>query len=140
MDAYFSDDRIRRGLIGARQRGVDVRVILPSRGDNGPMDRSNVLALNNLLAHGVRVFVFPGMSHVKAALYDGWVCFGSANLDRLSLRVNRELDIGTSDPDVVAAFDTRLFQPDFERSLEVTAPLPTRWNDPIYELLADVML
>ncbi len=140
QNAYFSDDRIRRGLISARQRGVDVRVILPSRGDNGPMDRSNVLALNDLLAHGVRVFVFPGMSHVKAALYDGWLCFGSANLDRLSLRVNRELDIATSDPHIVAAFETRLFQPDFERSLEVTAPLPTRWNDPIYEMLADVML
>lgn len=140
QNAYFSDDRIRRGLIAARQRGVDVRVILPSRGDNGPMDRSNVLALNDLLRHGVRVFVFPRMSHVKAALFDGWVCFGSANLDRLSLRVNRELDIATSDPAIVSAFETRLFAADFERSREVTAPLPTRWNDPLYEALADVML
>jgi cardiolipin synthase A/B len=140
QNAYFSDDRIRRGLIAARQRGVDVRVILPSRGDSGPMDRSNILALNDLVRRGVRVFVFPGMSHVKAAMFDGWVCFGSANFDRLSLRVNRELDIATSDPGIVAAFETRLFQPDFERSLEVTAPLPTRWSDRIYEMLADVML
>jgi len=30
------------------------------------------------------VWLYPGMSHVKAAVFDGWACLGSANWDKLS--------------------------------------------------------
>jgi phosphatidylserine/phosphatidylglycerophosphate/cardiolipin synthase-like enzyme len=73
-----------------------------------------------LRRHGIRVYLLPGMSHIKAALYDGWACVGSANFDRLSLRVNHEFSIGFSDPDMVSELEERLFKTDFLRSREVT--------------------
>ena len=73
--------------------GVDVRVIVPLVTDRGPITRNNVLATNAMLEHGIRVFIYPGMSHVKAAVFDGWICIGSANWDRWSFRLNRELRI-----------------------------------------------
>jgi cardiolipin synthase len=139
-NAYFSDDRMLYALIRARLRGVDVRVIIPSRGDSGPMDRSNAVTVNILTRFGVRVFIYPGMSHVKAALFDGWACFGSANFDRLSLRLNRELNIGTSDPQIVADLEGKIFEVDFARSTELRARRPVQPADRIYEWLADLML
>jgi len=136
-NAYLTSDVILHELIDARRRGVDVRVILPYRTDSGFIGRSNVLAANLLLRHGVRVYIYPGMSHVKAALYDGWICLGSANFDRLSLILNKETNIATSQPEAVQGLVEQVFMPDFERSLELQEPLPTSWLDHLSELIAD---
>ena len=71
---------------------------MPAAVNHSIMERSNRIAVNTLLAHGARVYHYPSMSHVKAAVYDGWACLGSANFDRLSLRLNREANIATSHP------------------------------------------
>ncbi len=49
-----------------------------------------MVTANALLASGVRVFIYPGMTHVKAMIVDGWACLGSANFNKLSLRSNLE--------------------------------------------------
>lgn len=138
-NAYFSDDRIRYELIRASLRGVDVRVILPERSDSGSMNKSNTLAANSLFKYGVRVYIYPGMSHVKAAIVDGWACFGSANLDKLSLKINKEANIATSDRGIVNELKERLFKRDFQNSKLLTKPLDTRWDYRLHELLADAM-
>ena len=51
-----------------------------------------------MLKHGIRVYVYPGFTHAKAAVFDGWASVGTANLDRLSLKLNREINIATSEP------------------------------------------
>jgi cardiolipin synthase len=137
QNAYFTDDRLLRELVMARRRGVDVRVIIPMETDHGPITRSNVLAANVMLKHGIRVYIYPGFSHVKAAIYDGWVCVGSANFDRLSLRLNRELNIASSDPTVAGQLLERLFVPDFLGSPELTEPIPERWIDHLVEIVSD---
>lgn len=139
QNAYFTDDRILRELVKARRRGVDVRVIIPVETDHGPITRSNVLAANVMLENGIRVFIYPGFSHVKAAIYDGWVCMGSANFDRLSLRINRELNIASSHPEVSRQLLEQLFEPDFEVSPELTEPLPERWVDRLVEVVGDYL-
>jgi cardiolipin synthase len=137
QNAYLTSDLILDELIAARRRGVDVRVILPYRNDAGFIGRSNVLAANLMLSHGIRVYIYPGMSHVKAAVYDGWACLGSANFDRLSLRLNRETNIGTSHPEAVERLVAQVFAPDFERALELSEPLPSSWLDYLKEMIAD---
>jgi len=136
-NAYFTDDAMLYELARARRRGVDVRVIMPLVTDRGPITRNNALAANAMLQHGIRVFVYPGMSHVKAAVFDGWACLGSANWDRLSFRINKELNIATSHPQAVTELEERLFVPDFERSVEITEPFPERWTDYLIELVGD---
>lgn len=119
---YVTDDQVIAELVRARQRGVDVRLILPSRLDLPLMTSANLVAASDLLSNGVRVYVYPGMTHLKAALIDGWALFGSANLDKLSLRVNLETNLASSDPAVADALLTRLFEPDFARSEELDRP------------------
>jgi len=134
---YFSDDEVLVELIRARRRGVDVRVVLSTRGDSPMMDRSNILAANAMFRRGIRVYLYPGFSHVKAAVYDGWACLGSANLDRLSLRVNRELNLATSHPETVRALEQQLFEADFQTATEMTRPLEENWTYYLAELLSD---
>jgi cardiolipin synthase len=134
---YITSDAILFELVKARRRGVDVRVILPYRTDSGLITRSNALAANMLLRHGIRVYIYPGMSHLKAAVYDGWACLGSANLDRLSLRTNHEMNLATSHPAAVDDLLAQVFLVDMEKSVELQEPLPGNWSDYLAELLAD---
>ncbi len=136
-NAYFTDDALLFELVKARRRGVDVRVIMPLVTDRGPITRNNALAANVMLEHGIRVFLYPGMSHVKAAVFDGWACLGSANWDKWSLRINKELNLATSHPEAVDAALDRVFEPDFAASIELTEPFPDRWSDFLLEFVGD---
>ena len=134
---YFSSDAILYELVRARYRGVDVRVILPQDGNHITVHKSNVTAINAMLEHGIRVYLYPGMTHVKAAVYDGWACLGSANLDKLSLKVNREMNVATSHPEAVKELVSRLFLTDMARSSEVQEPQVEGVGHFFAEILAD---
>ena len=136
-NAYFADDRIIYELCRARKRGVDTRVILPAVVNHKIMEYSNRIAINTFLENGVRVYLYPGMSHIKAAIYDGWICAGTANFDKLSLQINRELNLGTSHPATVAHLRKILFDRDFKISTEITEPVSLDLWDYIIELIAD---
>jgi len=139
-NAYFSDDRIIYELAKARRRGVDVRVIIPSEGNHGALNASNKVTVNTLLKHGIRVYEYPGMSHIKAAVYDGWICVGSANFDKLSLKVNKELNLATSDPKTVNALLEQVFIPDLQASREVHEPVPVTVAAKIAEIAVDELM
>src|SRR5262249_15888187 len=125
-----------RGLVRARYKGVDVRVILPRVNDFDTAARSSFVTANFLLAHGIRVFFYPGMSHVKALLVDDWACVGSGNVDHLSLRLSQEENIATSDPGFSAHLKRALFEQDFAASYELTEPLVVNWLDLLADLAA----
>ena len=136
-NAYFTDDAMLYELARARKRGVDVRVIVPLVTDRGAITRNNALAANAMLEHGIRVYIYPGMSHVKAAIFDEWACIGSANWDRWSFRINKELNIATSHPDAVRELREQLFEADFAKSVELREPFPERWSDYLIEMIGD---
>ncbi len=136
QNAYFSDTTMIYELAKARLRGVDVRVIIPMEGNHGIMNKNNVVAANTLLKYGVRVFTYPGMSHVKAAVYDGWMCLGSANFDKLSFRINKELNLASSQPEIVQEIVDEIFTPDFANSVELTQPLPSGWTNTLASIVA----
>ena len=136
-NAYFTDDSLLRELIDARHRGVDVRVIIPLETDRGMITRNIAMAANRMLESGIRVYIYPGFTHAKAAIFDGWLSLGTANLDRLSLRINREMNIATSESEPVNALREQLFERDFAASREMQAPFPERWTDHLIELFGD---
>ena len=133
---YLFDKRVIVALARARNRGVDVRVVLPRVNDLKPGHRSNLVLANYLLQHGVRVFFYPGMTHVKALLVDDWACLGSGNLNHLSLRLCQEHNVATSDPAFAGRVKRELFDADFASSYELTEPVSIEWVD----FLADLML
>jgi phosphatidylserine/phosphatidylglycerophosphate/cardiolipin synthase-like enzyme len=80
------------------------------------------------------------MTHLKAAVYDGWACLGSANFDKISLHINQEINFGTSHPETVQKLVDRVFIPDFATSRELDKPIPLRWTHRIAEVIADEVL
>jgi len=136
-NAYLSDDTIIYGLIKARRRGVDVRVILPIHGNHKIMNSNNIVSANVMFKNGIRVFFYPGMSHIKAAVYDGWLCTGSANFDKLSFRDNLELNLATFDPQTVEYVLEVLFRADFEKSTEMKELLDLGIKERLAEFLAE---
>lgn len=133
---YFSDSRLIAELARARRRGADVRVILTLQSDNTFYDHANRVTANRLLREGVRVYLYPGVTHVKATAVDGvWVYTGTANFDNLSLRHNRELGLAISGGPAVEELEERLFWADFRDEWELTEPLPVTPLDRLYELL-----
>ena len=139
-NSYFSDDLMTYELAKARRRGVDVRIILPTRGNHGFVHASNQVAINTLLDNGIRVYVYPGMSHVKAAIYDGWACVGSANYDKLSLEVNKELNLATSHADTVNSLLDEVFITDFAMSEEITERVEVAFAQVLQEKAVDELL
>jgi cardiolipin synthase len=139
-NAYFSDDRTVFELAKARRRGVDVRVIIPSKGNHGPMNSSNKVTINEFLKHGIRVYEYPGMSHVKAGIFDGWASVGSANFDKFSLKINKELNLATSDPETVKALMEQVFIPDLMVSQEIMRPLHVTPATLLAEIAVDELL
>jgi cardiolipin synthase len=139
-NSYFSDDATLYELAKARRRGVDVRVILPNRGNHSAHDTSNMIAMNTMLENGIRVYRYPGMSHVKAAIIDGWASVGTANFDKLSLEVNKEVNLATSNEETVNALLDRLFIPDLARSTEVVEKFDVNLQARIMEVVIDEVL
>jgi cardiolipin synthase len=140
-NVYFSDSRLICKLAEARRRGVDVRAVVTFSTGNHHVNSANRMGANRLLKAGVRVYVYPIMTHVKAAAVDScWVYLGTGNFDALSLRHNHELGLSVSGGPLIAEVEERLFQVDFQPAWELTQPLPTTARDYLSELLANLAL
>jgi cardiolipin synthase len=138
---YLTDNGVIVKLARARRRGVDARVLFTIRSDTPSINHTNKVTANRLLAAGVRVYLYPGRIHVKAALVDGcWAYLGSGNFDLLSLHRNHELGVVFGPGPFLEELNQVLFQPDFNPDWELHAPLPLTAADYAYELLAAFFL
>jgi cardiolipin synthase len=136
---YLTDARMLVELARARQRGADVRVILTLESGSKATDLSNRVTANRLLRAGVRVYLYPGLLHVKATAVDGvWAYLGTGNFDPLSLRHNRELGLAVSHGTLVRELEERLFQPDFRPEWELHDPLPVTGYQYLVEAFANL--
>jgi cardiolipin synthase A/B len=126
-NAYFIPDRvILSALIAAAQRGVDVRVLVPWQSNHVTADWLARGFFGTCLRNGVRIFGYQSaMIHAKTATIDGhWSTIGTANLDRLSLAGNYELNIEISDTRFAAEMEW-VFEVDLTNAFELTQE---RWE------------
>lgn len=94
-NAYFvPDPQLRRALVDAARRGVDVQLILPSRSDSWPVFHAGRSHYDELLSAGVKIYERRNtVLHAKSASVDGvWSTVGSTNLDWRSFLHNDELN------------------------------------------------
>lgn len=104
-NAYFlPNPALVRGLISAAKRGVDVRIILAGKSDVPLVTFASRAVWGRLLRAGVRLYEWrQSVLHSKIAVVDGsWVTLGSFNLDYVSLRRNRELNLAIDDANFAA--------------------------------------
>ncbi len=120
------DDDMLRALISAARRGVDVRIIVPAESNHILADWMSRGYYGQLLRGGVRLFLFQGaMVHAKTATIDGqWSTIGTANIDRLSLSGNYEINMEIFDRDVAHQME-EIFASDSGNSVELTC---ARWQ------------
>lgn len=126
--AYFiPDNDLTKALLDAVKRGVDVRIIVPAQSNHIVADWLSRGIYSVLLTGGVRIFLYQNaMVHAKTATIDGqWSTIGTANLDRLSLSGNYEINIEVANPELAAEME-RIFEMDLSNSVELTAADWTR--------------
>jgi cardiolipin synthase len=100
-NAYFLPDRgLRRALVRAVARGVDVRVIVPGNSDVRLAEWASLYVLRRLARRGVKILRWRGaMMHAKTAVVDGvWATIGSYNFDAQSRFNNLEVTVEILDP------------------------------------------
>ena len=93
--AYFvPTHQEKEGLIKAARRGVDVRLLLPSRSDSGPALAVQHSHYEELLRAGVKIYERDdGILHSKTMVIDqAWSIVGSSNFDHRSVLFNDEVD------------------------------------------------
>jgi cardiolipin synthase A/B len=90
---FVPDNAVRSALQLAVLRGVDVRVLIPSRPDHHTVFLASTLHAHHAVRAGIRVFRYqPGFLHQKALLIDrDTASIGSMNLDSRSFRLNFEV-------------------------------------------------
>ena len=112
----------RMALTSAALRGVDVRLLVPRRGDSALVSAAARSYFDELIGAGVRVFEYPRMLHTKALLVDADTCvLGSSNFDNRSFRLNFELCVLFEDAGVAAALESLMTQ-DLAQAREVHGP------------------
>jgi cardiolipin synthase len=120
--AYFIPDTdILSALVRAARRGVDVRIIIPAASNHIVADWLSRGFYSHLLRNGVRLLLYQGaMVHAKTATIDGqWSTIGTANIDRLSLLGNYELNMEAFNRDVAKQME-EIFAIDSTNTVELT--------------------
>jgi cardiolipin synthase len=98
---YFVPDPVAIDtLIAAKQRGVDVRIMVSGiRNDNWLARHNSVRLFGRLLEAGIEILEYNHtMLHHKTMVVDGcWVTVGTANFDNRSFAHNEESNVGVFD-------------------------------------------
>lgn len=120
--AYFIPDReILAALLAAAGRGVDVRIIVPEYSNHIIADWVARGYYSALLEGGVTIWLYRNaMVHAKTATVDGrWSTIGTANIDRLSLLGNYEVNLELYS-DTQAALMEDVFAADLSNCRQLT--------------------
>lgn len=119
-NAYLAPpSNIARALRRAAKRGVDVRVLVPSRSDVWFMSFIARAYYRLLLKSGIRIFEYgPRFLHAKCLIIDNEAMIGSTNMNRRSFLHDLEVDVRLDHPDSIAKLSEQYVR-DLETSSEI---------------------
>ncbi|HEY9015252.1 MAG TPA: phospholipase D-like domain-containing protein [Gemmatimonadales bacterium] len=136
---FVPNSMLVRMLVEARQRGVDVEIIVPGPIlDAQVVRRASKAKWGPLLEAGVKIYEYqPTFYHNKLMVVDDcWASVGSTNFDNRSFRLNDEANINVLDREF-AREQARIFAEDRARSRRVTLE---EWRHrPITERLEELV-
>ena len=107
---YFCPpEGILQAILDAARRGVDVRLIIPTKCDWGFMNELTQDHFDLLLEAGVSVLLYDEVyDHTKSFVSDGYLtCIGTVNLDKRSFNINLEDGVLIYDASVAETYAAR---------------------------------
>lgn len=129
---FLPTEPILMALRNAALAGVDVRIMVPLRGDSLLADLASHSYYKEVMTAGVKIYQYEsGYLHAKMILSDdNFVTIGSTNMDFRSFEQNFEINAFIYDPDVVETMK-QIFLADQQSSLRV---IPADWqNRPLWK-------
>lgn len=120
--AYFIPDReIQAALKSAASRGVKIKVLIPEYSNHILADWVARPFYGDLLKAGVEIWLYKhAMVHAKTMTVDEvWSTVGTANVDRLSLMGNFEINLQIYSPEFAKEME-RIFQNDLTTARRLT--------------------
>jgi len=140
MNAYFiPTDTLKRALMEAAGRGVEVSIITNSKATNDiPLiNDAGRVSYADLIEAGAHVYEWhaerhdAGTLHAKFAVFDSEVAIiGSYNLDPRSLALNSEDVVVIEDPTLSAELHAQVMEHDLELAERITPRQAETWSDP----------
>jgi cardiolipin synthase len=120
---FLPDFSARSELIRAiKERGVDVKIVVPGRHMDHHLTRSSSRRLyGELLFAGAKIYEYkPAMIHTKSLVIDSmWSVLGSTNMDSRSFVLNDEVNIATLNPAIAKRVEQDFFH-DLSQAREIT--------------------
>jgi cardiolipin synthase len=143
---FVPDEALVSALVSAALRGIDVRLLVPAKGDNRLVDFAARSYFPELLRAGVKIHEYlPRILHAKTAVIDDDLSIiGTANLDNRSFRLNFEVVVAIYGAEtaktLVAAYEKDLLEarPVSNRELR-REPLLTRLGESTARLLSPML-
>ena len=121
---FLPYEKLRKSMIEAAQRGVDVRLLTAGLSDVPLMRLASHHVYGQFLKAGIRIYELYGQTlHAKTAAIDGvyaWV--GSYNLDHWSARRNLEVNVGVIDRHMAQVLESH-FEADLKNAREIALPV-----------------
>lgn len=119
---FIPSPSIQAAIKAARDRRVEVRLMLPIRGDKGILvPKATASHYDLLLRQGVQIYLYKrGYMHAKTIVMDDRLTsIGSANIDPRSLRLSYEITTVFTDGDI-ALQQRHIFEKDMEECNQLT--------------------
>jgi cardiolipin synthase len=119
MNPYVTDRSMIDRIVAAARRGVQVRLVISQKSNNGQATAALKHRYPDLLDAGVAVWELPDtVVHAKVVVADDVVSFGTVNLDAWALYRNSEIMMIARSAETAALMVERLFEPDIARSAQ----------------------
>ncbi len=140
---FIPEQAVITALNVAALRGVKVDILIPVKNDSRFVQWATTALLWQVLINGCRVWLTrEPFDHSKLMVVDeGWVFFGSANMDTRSMRLNFEFNVEVYDLEL-AGVVTRHIEGKLDGAREITKKevdgrsLPVRLRDGIARLFS----
>lgn len=143
---FIPDQTVMSALEIAVRSGVEVRLMIPCKPDHPFVYWATYSYMGELLEKGARCFIYEGgFLHAKGIVADNEVvCYGTANMDRRSFKLNFEVNAVIYDKTIAQEME-RLFEMDLLCCEEITIEKYNkrsffiRFKEQLFRLLAPVL-
>lgn len=146
-NSYFvPTDDLKKDLIDAARRGLDVRLLVPNKTDVKPALAIQRSHYKDLLKAGIKIYENPNVVlHAKSLVIDGvWSVIGSSNLDYRSVLYNDEVDVVVLGPATGGEMQ-KMFEEDAHESHQISLeewkhrPWMQRFNEIFFRLFQNAL-